>query len=42
MLLFAQEGLGVDILSPLGIFIVTLGIIFTIGLPIYMIKFGRE
>tara|TARA_Y100001968_G_C19417908_1_gene750024 strand:+ start:1436 stop:1564 length:129 start_codon:yes stop_codon:yes gene_type:complete len=42
MLLFAQEGLGVDLLSPLGIFIVIFGIIFTIGLPVYMIKFGKE
>tara|TARA_Y100001968_G_scaffold290411_1_gene294181 strand:- start:1129 stop:1269 length:141 start_codon:yes stop_codon:yes gene_type:complete len=39
---FAQEGLGVDIASPLGLFILMVGIIITVGLPLYMIKFGRK
>ena len=42
MILFAQEGLGVDILSPLGILIVIIGVVFTIGLPVYMIRFGKK
>tara|TARA_Y100001968_G_scaffold49191_1_gene39560 strand:+ start:329 stop:457 length:129 start_codon:yes stop_codon:yes gene_type:complete len=42
MLFFAQADLGVDILSPLGIFLLAFGIIFTIGLPVYMIKFGKD
>ena len=42
MIVFAQEGLGVDISSPLGVFIVAIGVVFTIGLPVYMIKFGKE
>ena len=42
MELFAQEGLGVDIASPLGILILIVGIIITIGLPVYMIKYGRK
>ena len=42
MVLFAQEGIGVDILSPLGLSILLTGIIFTIGLPVFMIKKGRK
>ena len=42
MELFAQEGLGVDIASPLGILILIVGIIITVGLPVYMIKFSRK
>ena len=38
----AQEGLGVEIFSPLGLLILMIGIIFTLGLPLYMIKFGRK
>ena len=42
MLLFAQQGIGVDILSPLGILILIIGIVFTVGMPIFMIKNGRK
>ena len=42
MLFFAQEGLGVDIASPLGVSILIIGIFLTVGLPLYMIKFGRK
>ena len=42
MELFEQEGLGVDIASPLGIIILIVGIIITVGLPVYMIKFGLK
>tara|TARA_B100000965_G_scaffold401275_1_gene424756 strand:- start:2517 stop:2681 length:165 start_codon:yes stop_codon:yes gene_type:complete len=33
---------GVDILSPLGILILTMGILFTIGLPLTMILKGKK
>ena len=39
---FAQTGYGVEIISPLGILILVVGIIFTIGLPIMMIKYGKK
>ena len=39
---FAQAGLGVEIFSPLGILILTIGIAFTVGVPVAMIKFGRK
>jgi len=42
MLFFAQEGIGVDIFSPLGFVILVIGIFITIGLPVFMIKFGRK
>tara|TARA_Y100001968_G_C19262941_1_gene670214 strand:+ start:670 stop:801 length:132 start_codon:yes stop_codon:yes gene_type:complete len=42
MIVFAQEGIGVDIFSPLGILILIIGIFLTVGLPLYMIKYGRK
>ena len=42
MELFAQEAFGVDIASPLGILILIVGIIITVVIPVYMIKFGRK
>tara|TARA_B100000700_G_scaffold203130_1_gene223374 strand:- start:106 stop:252 length:147 start_codon:yes stop_codon:yes gene_type:complete len=33
---------GVDILSPTGIIILTLGILFTVGLPLTMILKGKK
>ena len=42
MQLVAQTGIGVDIFSPLGILILTIGLFLTVGLPLYMIKFGRK
>ena len=41
-MIFAQTGQGVDIFSPLGILILVIGVVFTVGIPIAMIKFGRE
>ena len=41
-MLFAQAGLGVEILSPLGILILVIGVIFTVGLPVAMIKYGKK
>ena len=41
-MIFAQEGLGVEIFSPLGIFILVIGVAFTIGLPLAMIKYGKK
>ncbi len=41
-MLFAQTGQGVDIFSPLGILILVIGVVFTVGIPFAMIKFGRE
>ena len=41
-MLFAQAGLGVDIFSPLGILILVIGVTFTVGVPVVMIKFGRK
>ena len=39
---FAQNGLGVEIFSPLGILILVIGVAFTVGLPIAMIKYGKK
>tara|TARA_Y100001968_G_scaffold236436_1_gene219721 strand:+ start:173 stop:301 length:129 start_codon:yes stop_codon:yes gene_type:complete len=41
-MIFAQEGLGVEIFSPLGILILVIGIAFTVGLPLGMIKYGKK
>ena len=41
-MIFAQEGLGVEIFSPLGILILVMGVTFTIGLPVAMIKYGKK
>ena len=41
-MIFAQAGLGVDIFSSLGILILVIGIAFTVGVPVVMIKFGRK
>ena len=42
MILLAQSGTGVEIFSPLGIFILIFGVIFTVGMPFYMIKYGKD
>ena len=41
-MIFAQEGLGVEIFSPLGILILVIGVTFTVGLPVAMIKYGKK
>ena len=41
-MLLAQNGLGVEIFSPLGIFILFIGVAFTVGLPVAMIKYGKK
>tara|TARA_Y100001968_G_C19405264_1_gene743304 strand:- start:353 stop:481 length:129 start_codon:yes stop_codon:yes gene_type:complete len=41
-MLFAQTGLGVQIFSPLGILILFIGVVFTVGVPVAMIKYGRK
>ena len=41
-MLFSQAGLGVEIFSPLGILILVIGVGFTVGVPVVMIKFGRK
>ena len=41
-MIFAQEGLGVEIFFPLGILILVIGVIFTVGLPVAMIKYGKK
>ena len=41
-MIFAQEGLGVEIFSPLGILILVIGVAFTFGLPVAMIKYGKK
>ena len=41
-MLFAKTGQGVDIFSPIGILILFLGVVLTVGRPIAMIKFGRK
>ncbi len=33
---------GVELFSPLGILIFTIGIVFTVGLPVVMIKYGKK
>ena len=42
VMLFAQTGLGVEIFSPLGILILVIGVTFTVGLPVAMIKYGKK
>ena len=41
-MLFTQTGQGVDILSPIGILILVIGVVFTVGIPVAMIKFGKK
>ena len=41
-MLFAQNGLGVEIFSPLGILILVIGVAFTVGIPVSMIKYGKK
>tara|TARA_Y100001968_G_scaffold316339_1_gene344052 strand:- start:366 stop:494 length:129 start_codon:yes stop_codon:yes gene_type:complete len=41
-MLFSQAGLGVEIFSPLGILILVIGVAFTVGLPVSMIKYGKK
>ena len=41
-MIFSQAGLGVEILSPLGILILIIGVVFTVGLPLVMIKYGKK
>ena len=41
-MLLAKTGQGVDIFSPIGILILVIGVVFTVGIPIAMIKFGRD
>tara|TARA_B100000965_G_scaffold177892_1_gene148434 strand:+ start:6876 stop:7022 length:147 start_codon:yes stop_codon:yes gene_type:complete len=33
---------GVEIFSPLGIFILTIGVLFTVGVPLIMILKGKK
>ena len=39
---FAQAGQGVDIFSQIGILIFVIGVIYIVGIPVAMIKFGRK
>ena len=39
---FAQNGLGVEVFSQLGILILVIGVAFTVGLPVAMIKYGKK
>ena len=41
-MLFAQLKFGVEIFSPLGILILVIGVAFTVGLPLAMIKYGKK
>ena len=41
-MLFVQVGQGVEILSPIGILILVIEVVFTVGIPVAMIKFGRK
>ena len=41
-MLFTQSKLGVEIFSPLGILILVIGIAFTVGIPVAMIKYGKK
>ena len=41
-MLFTQSKIGVEIFSPLGILILVIGIAFTVGLPVAMIKYGKK
>ena len=33
---------GIDILSPVGLFILTIGVLFTLGIPLTMILKGKK
>ena len=41
-MLFAQNGLGVEIFSPLGSLILVIGVTFTDVIPVSMIKYGKK
>ncbi len=41
-MLFGQTGQGVDILSPIGILIILIGLVLTVGFPVAMIKYGKK
>tara|TARA_E500000331_G_C17161260_1_gene671836 strand:+ start:826 stop:954 length:129 start_codon:yes stop_codon:yes gene_type:complete len=41
-MLFLQSGQGIEIFSPIGILIIVFGVVFTVGIPVAMIKFGRK
>ena len=41
-MLYAQPGQGVDILSPIGILIMLIGLVLTVGFPVAMIKYGKK
>ena len=41
-MLFAQTGQGVDILSPIGILIILIGLVLTVGFPVAMIMYGKK
>tara|TARA_Y100001968_G_scaffold197002_1_gene180700 strand:+ start:160 stop:288 length:129 start_codon:yes stop_codon:yes gene_type:complete len=41
-MLSAQTGFGVEIFSPLGILILVIGVSLTVGVPVAMIRFGRN
>ena len=41
-MIFAQNGLGVEIFSPLGILILVIRCVFTVGIPIAMNKYGKK
>ena len=41
-MIFAQNGLGVEIFSPLAILILVIGVVFTVGIPVAMIKYGKK
>jgi len=41
-MLFSKAGLGVERFSPLGILILVIGVTFTVGVPLSMIKFERK
>ena len=41
-MLFAKNGLGVEIFSQLGILILVIGVAFIVGLPVAMIKYGKK
>ena len=41
-MLIAQAGQGVDIFSPIGIMNIVIGVVFTVCIPVAMIKFGRK
>ena len=41
-MLFSQVGIGVEIFSPIGILILVIGVAFTVGLPVAMIKYGKK